>query len=263
MLRQLRSRKFRKKYYVLIVSIQILVLWYFMIIGGIYLNGYTNASFNDIENVTASFHVSWTSEDDSKEWDKSSLEFRKQGGGCDVIWAEIKNGGNKNMAGPSKFEIYFVESGNPKKGEMIFQGVIPPLKSGETTTLTFSNPIAFGNGIFKFKGYQRPGHPNSDGNNGKNNGNKEGALWSEDIILNSCPKQNLTNEGSEEPKLEDETKENQPEKIPNTEGDLASKKELNDSSNSVEEISPLGEEVSRDYQDKSLELGNQEENSNP
>src|SRR5699024_6032316 len=58
------------------------------------------------------------------------------------IDVEIKNAGKSDMKQDSSYEVYYIENGNPKKhGEIVKlaedEGVIPVLKQGETTKLTY------------------------------------------------------------------------------------------------------------------------------
>ena len=102
---------------------------------------------------------------DPGKWDKSSLSFNGPSGISGTqIFATIKNGsGSRDMQGPVKYEVYWVASGNPKGGTVVASGEIPALGSGESYKLTYTPTRA---GVYKFKAYQRPGHPG------------KGELWS-------------------------------------------------------------------------------------
>ncbi|TCS93260.1 LPXTG cell wall anchor domain-containing protein [Hazenella coriacea] len=107
-------------------------------------------------------------------WDKSSLSFISEGGNCEGIWAEVQNGsGSKVMQGISKYEVYWIASGNPKSGQIVAEGEISPLQSGESFQLKF-DPTTNPNGAagnYMFKAYQREGHPG------------KGELWSGTITV--------------------------------------------------------------------------------
>lgn len=125
-------------------------------------------------------------------WDKSSLVFTDRGGDCKEIYAEVKNGqGSEPMDGEVKYEVYWAETGNPKKGEIVATSTIPALKSGEAYKLTYqptSNEKG-PEGNYMFKAYQRPGHPG------------KGELWSEQIsVTEGCkPTEEPPAEKPEEP----------------------------------------------------------------
>ena len=73
------------------------------------------------------------------------------------------------MNGPSVYQVYYIERGNPKNGVVVNRGVVPALASGECVTLTYSPPGISGN--YMFRAEQRPGHPG------------KGELWSESCTL--------------------------------------------------------------------------------
>lgn len=112
-------------------------------------------------------------------WDRSSLEFDQDFGcqsSCQEIKARLCNVGDGDMAGTTTWELYWTATGNPKNGEVIATGEVQPLEPEECVDLTYEpgdNPNG-PSGEYKFKGYQRPGHPGS------------GELWSETCSL-SCP----------------------------------------------------------------------------
>ncbi len=102
---------------------------------------------------------------DPEKWDKSSLSFNGSSGISGTeIFATVKNGsGSRDMQGPVKYEVYWIASGNPKGGTVVASGEIPALGSGESYKLKYTPTRA---GVYKFKAYQRPGHPG------------KGELWS-------------------------------------------------------------------------------------
>ena len=103
------------------------------------------------------------------EWDKASLNFTGQGKSCGngTVFASIENTGDKPMQGTTAYELWYIASGDPKNGTKVAEGTIPALDGGASTTLT--DDASQGNGVYKFKAYQRPGHP----------GQTE--IWSEEI----------------------------------------------------------------------------------
>ncbi|WP_079527307.1 amyloid fiber anchoring/assembly protein TapA [Halobacillus hunanensis] len=147
----------------------------------------TNAAFNDIESVN--FSIQADIEQD-QGWDKSSLEFieGKEGADKSLLYAIVKNGGDsKAMERTTTYEVYFVERGNPKKGEKVAEGIIPILDQGETFRITFS---ATKPGNYMFKAYQSKGHPG------------KGELWSESIefIVPNLSEQEVEKEPVQEEK---------------------------------------------------------------
>ncbi len=102
-------------------------------------------------------------------WDKSSLTFLNAGKTCGdekTVFATVKNVGSP-MQGPTRWELYFSASGDPKKnGVLVASGAIPALDSNETFKISV-NVTQKGN--YKFRALQRPGHPG------------KGDLWSDTI----------------------------------------------------------------------------------
>jgi len=106
------------------------------------------------------------------DWDKSSLSFTGScSGDCKEITTQICNTGDGDMAGTVAYEVWYKSTGNPKDGSQVGGGTVPALKAGECATLTYA-PTQPGN--YKFKAYQRPGHPGT------------GELWSETCSI-TCP----------------------------------------------------------------------------
>jgi hypothetical protein len=106
----------------------------------------------------------------AEEWDKSSLKFTAScDGDCDEITATVCNGrGSENMAGTTTWELYWIASGNPKRGIVIASDTINALAAGTCQTLTYdpSNNSNGASGSYMFRVDQRPGHPG------------KGVLWS-------------------------------------------------------------------------------------
>ncbi|TYR79319.1 hypothetical protein FZC66_14500 [Priestia megaterium] len=108
---------------------------------------------------------------DKAVWDKSSLSFISKCMDSDSVSAVIKNGeDSRAMQGEVTYEVFWSEAGNPKNGKVVATGVVKPLTSGETQTLTYPlDPLMAGN--YMFKAYQRPNHPGA------------GELWSESLTV--------------------------------------------------------------------------------
>lgn len=184
-IRYTRVRKFESKYKKYVLGCKIIILWYGFLILGMQWDTGTNASFNDIEKVSA------TIETDVWSWDRSSLQFSDKNKGYGFCSSEIKsfyseliNVGEK-MMGSSAFEIYYVESGEgPNKknpGVKIFTGEIPALKSGQTIRLLYTPDLpTLKTGKYKFKAYQRPGHGDPQG---KDPSAESQELWGQEIAV--------------------------------------------------------------------------------
>jgi len=180
----------------LFIFIKVIAVWYIVIFTGSYLSSNTGAYFNSQSEVTGTFQAgTWEKENPDKgPWDKSSLNFNGSDqtiNSCSTtnISAEIKNSGN-DMKGPSSFEVYYAESGNPKNGGKVGEGTIPAISSDASTSLSYD---AEKPGNYKFKAYQRSGHPG------------KGELWSQTISI-TCDKQSdasSTNDGKNTDKNQD------------------------------------------------------------
>jgi YqxM protein len=197
-----RLRKFRNKNWLYVFSLKLGLIFYSMTLSTLYLTGNTGAYFNDTASVNGVIQAgTWP-----EGWDKSSLTFlsnNKQSankGQCTPINATIKNGGDKDMQGPVNYEVWWAEKGNPKDGVKIGGGEVRALKSGESLILSFTPDK---NGIYKFKAYQRTGHPGQD------------ELWSDEIAVNCFNSKNIEEpkevpEKTEEVEKEPEQKQEEP-----------------------------------------------------
>ena len=108
-------------------------------------------------------------------WDKSSLSFNDDygcHGSCTEVKAKICNTGDHNMQGTSTYEVYYSPSGNPQSGTVVASGTINALEKNHCQDLTYNPNNIEGN--YKFKAYQRPGHPG------------EGSIWSNTCEVNQC-----------------------------------------------------------------------------
>ncbi len=157
-------------------SMSKITLGLFMLALGMTLFRYdlTKAIFNDEEENKGVISTG-TWEPTPEEWDKSSLHFNEEFGcvtSCELIEAKVCNEeGSEEMQGPSSWELYFADSGNPKEGEITTSGAINPLAGGVRQDLSFETEIQ---GNYMFKAYQRPEHPGP------------GELWSEDCEVLVC-----------------------------------------------------------------------------
>lgn len=184
-IRNFRFKKINQSNRQWINFVKVIGIFYVLVITVAYLssNTDTGAYFNDSDQTTVSFPSPVVI------WDKSSLVFPNSSNGqiinsCDSvnISVVIKNVGN-NMDGVTQYEVYWIASGNPKQGEKVGEGIINPLNSNQTATLTY---LATNPGEYKFRAFQRPGH-NWDYENRKD-------LWSETIkvVCNQEPQRSNT-----------------------------------------------------------------------
>ncbi|WP_157724809.1 SipW-dependent-type signal peptide-containing protein [Virgibacillus phasianinus] len=122
----------------------------------------TNASFNDIEEVSGTITVgTW----EMDKPDINGITFISQDGNCNEITAVIQNDMDANTTGESslKYEVYKLENGKQLK---VASGDIPQLKPSEEKELTFNTSGE--SGKYKFKVFQRSG---------------EDELWGEPITV--------------------------------------------------------------------------------
>lgn len=102
----------------------------------------------------------------------ASLEFTAGANGdCKEITATVTNSGDGDMEEKLKYEVWYAESGNPKKGEKVDEGTLDPLSAGKDVELTYTPEK---NGNYMFKVYQESTHPGT------------GEAWSEEIEVKDC-----------------------------------------------------------------------------
>ncbi|WP_165820904.1 amyloid fiber anchoring/assembly protein TapA [Pueribacillus theae] len=254
-MRQSRLRKFRKKNVGIYIIVQLAAIYYLGFIGLSLVTSTTNAAFTSSVNVPGSIQAG-----DWDFWDKSSLKFpegKKNFGfickGEKVeIFARIENGKDSEaMQGPVKYEVYWIEKGNPKNGKIVDEGEVPQLGSGQTYKLTF---ISEKPGNYKFKAYQREGHPG------------KGELWSETITVepNECiqPKELEELETEEVENLSEADKQNS-EKEHNTEANDQDKPEKNETQVKEQEKAPPVQQNEKPEDKKQEETSPQEQMKKP
>jgi YqxM protein len=178
-IRKKRMEKFKKKNKMIIIAAQLVSVWYLLIITGSYLTTNTGAYFNDVEVIENSLHAKWDEEypPDDGIWERSSLKEVTQGGTCEKgIYARFKNTGESVGHELTKYEIYWIESGNPKKdGVVVKTGTFPIPNHGETYDISYK-PTK--NGVYQFKAYHETGH-NFDSESEK-------GPWSDQINVSDC-----------------------------------------------------------------------------
>jgi YqxM protein len=179
-IRSSRVKKFRNIYKKYLLGIKVLLIWYFFIIAALQINSFTNASFNDVEELQASLHVSWPVD----EWDKSSLDFDpssktlERGGTCSptpFVYAEIFNDGEDMTFSTWTWELFKVKKGkNPISG-VLDSGEVETIKAQQIGIIQTSSQLQNldGNGTYRFK-VTKPDRPGND------------AIWSEPIEIKDC-----------------------------------------------------------------------------
>lgn len=170
-----------------------LVVWYLLIFSLVQLNSFTNAAFNDVEEIHASLHVKWPID----EWDKSSLDFDvaglTRGGTClpPKVFAEIFNAGEDMTFSTWKWELFKVGKGQETKtpiSPVLESGEVPMIKANEKGKIETTNLQSLpGDGIYRFK-VTKPDRPGQD------------VIWSEPIVIEDCSVQKVQTKQSEEEK---------------------------------------------------------------
>jgi YqxM protein len=177
-IRYSRKRKFKSKYKILISSIQILTIWYVFMISAMQFNTFTNAAFNDLEEINASLHVKWPID----EWDKSSLDFDpndvelNRGGTCipPYVYAEIYNDGEDMTFSTWTWELYKVNNGQKIPISPVLEsGEVPMIQENAIGVIKTSNLQSLTEGTYRFK-VNKPDRPGQD------------AIWSEPITIRGC-----------------------------------------------------------------------------
>ncbi|MBM7585290.1 TasA anchoring/assembly protein [Bacillus pakistanensis] len=227
-IRTKRLRKFKNHHWLYLITMKVAIILYALSFTLMNILGSTNAYFSDSDSGTGRIQAGTWEVDPppEEEWDRSSLSFtgpilNNKG----TISSTIINNGS-DMAGTVTYEVWWIERGNPKKGEKLADGIVPALKSGQSTNLNYKTTKP---GNYMFKAYQRPNH--GDPNNKKGNGNEEGALWSESITVTAqAPAQKIEEEKDQKaPEMKSspsETKEETPKPpVQKTEPTLAPKEE--------------------------------------
>jgi YqxM protein len=184
-----RLAKFRKKNQKLKVTTQIVAIWYIAFFSIGYLTSNTAAYFtaNDKEFI----------EIQAGYWDESKLDFIKKGNDnlnefiCPTdefeISTVIKNIGETDMFRDGKYEVYYVETGEPRvNGSKVAEGIIPKLLKGQDTILTQK---VTKEGFYMFKTFEDSGQ------------NSEIVIWSEKIKV-KCQTSNAPDKGKN---VKDET----------------------------------------------------------
>jgi YqxM protein len=182
-IRNTRFKKYGRKNRNAIILAQLLCVGYIFTFGIHFLTFNTEAYFNDNSQVTGKFQAgTW-----ENEWDKSSLKFNGNDQtfeSCNQkeITVALTNMGS-DMEGPSQYEVYYIDKGNPKDGEKGGDGVIDPILAKKSISLKFT---ASKPGNYKFRAFQRPNHAFKD---------ERQDLWSETITI-TC-KTNSSNESQQ------------------------------------------------------------------
>ncbi|MFC4023872.1 amyloid fiber anchoring/assembly protein TapA [Oceanobacillus longus] len=184
-MRSSRFNKFKQKNRSFLLFLKTSVIWYILIFLIGYLTSDTAAQFTAYQESSGEVTVGkWESPDE-----ESILRFITKGNkniqACEsvIIATELKNDGPGDLKENGSFELYYIENGNPEKhGEKLAlsedEGIIKPIKKGETAPLTYeaSKP-----GVYVFSTKENPGDSDSK------------TIWSKWTIVN-CPSSNNIDE---------------------------------------------------------------------
>lgn len=259
-IRYSRSRKFRKRYIFFRKSVQVLVVWYLLIFSLVQLNSFTNAAFNDVEEIQASLHVKWPID----EWDKSSLDFDvaglTRGGTClpPKVFAEIFNAGEDMTFSTWKWELFKVGKGQETKtpiSPVLESGEVPIIKANKIGRIETMNLQSLpGDGNYRFK-VTKPDRPGQD------------VIWSEPIVIEGCSVQKEQTEQSvveeksteqnTEPKEKTDTKTSQTTEETNESSDAVKESSDSESSKEASEV----EQAAKATSSNESEITNQESSS--
>ncbi len=169
-IRYSRVKKFGRKNKSRTVFFKNLFVCYLLLLIAAFSCSGTNALFTDTVSSGAEFSAQWSSQD--KPWDKSSITVTGEGGNCKEIYVIVENHSKSDMQEPLRYEIYYHQQGDPKKGTMMFSGSVSSIKSGEKVKITFDKLI--GSGSYMFKVYQSTNHPG------------QGEAWSGEVNVSGC-----------------------------------------------------------------------------
>ncbi|WP_163970565.1 amyloid fiber anchoring/assembly protein TapA [Oceanobacillus halotolerans] len=190
-----RLRKFKKRKKFLLLC-KIVAICYGSIFLFSFLTSGTGAYFNSANEDQFTLQAgTW--------WDGSELEFIGNGNQnikqCPPteLSVEIQNNGF-TMMDSTKYEIYYIENGNPQQnGDMVAGGNIPPIVEGDVETITHEVENA---GQYQFKAYQREDYKGD-----------HHEIWSEKVIVkcNKNNKPNNVNSSQDEANKQDEVNKNE------------------------------------------------------
>ena len=233
---------------------QVLLVWYLLIFTVIQLNSFTNAAFNDVEELQASIHVKWPID----EWDKSSLDFDvaglERGGSCQPpeVYAEILNVGEDMTFSTWTWELFKVGTGQETKtpiSPVLESGEVPMIKAGEKgRIITTKLQELPGDGQYRFK-VTKPDRPGQE------------AIWSEPIEIAGCT---AGKEKTEQSVTEEKPNEQNTETIEKTDTNTSqTTEETKDSPEEVKE-SPDSESANEESEEENTESSdsNEEDSTN-
>lgn len=196
-MRSQRMRRYRKKFRHVTLVGKVVLIWYLVVFSLSYITtSDTTADFTNLQEASGMIYAAgdWKVVDESafKFIEKDSQELNA----CEKeeIDITLKNNGTENMTDTSTYDVYFSESGNPRKdGKKLKlndnEGTIPALKVDESTELTFK---AIKPGTYIFVTYQLD--------------EDESEVWSEDITITSCESDKETKPKADDKEQSDESK---------------------------------------------------------
>lgn len=262
-MRSTRIAKYRRKHRKLIISSQVMIMLYALLVSITLLSSSTVAHYSDRNNVHATISSA------SDWWDGSKLMFVEKE--TEVIHScteldlrvEIKNVAS-DMSKSTNFEIYFSEQTDnlvEEHGDLIVDGEISPLLSDQVTVLTYQ---ASEEGWYVFKAYQRAGY--------NQNYDERTEIWSHQINVqcNEEQQSESTNEKEERENIEgsstnqemaDEEQKELPSERDTNEQIEEEQEEINDEKEENKEMS--GNDGNSDEQPKEENrVGNKENDEN-
>lgn len=137
-MRKCRLRKYKSKYRSFLFIAKVAMIWYLFVFSITYLTSDTSALFTDEVNPKgkiesgiwpADYELAFIKSNGNENWDVCTYPFE--------ISDSIRNIGNEDMNGAQSYEVYFVENGNPEKGEKVGEGIVEVLEKNEKTELKY------------------------------------------------------------------------------------------------------------------------------
>nr|WP_268876012.1 amyloid fiber anchoring/assembly protein TapA [Neobacillus soli] len=186
-MRNLRLREIRRSNKLIGVFVKLLAVFYLFLWAFVPITGQTNAFFTDTSTVTGVIQAgSWAIVDvpscseNLGQGDCSKLKLTGERFDGKNIYASIKNTG-ETMKTNGKYEVYFIEKGNPKNGSKVSVPLtFIPITKGQEQEILFT-PANSGFYSFKIFDEDYPGKGVHE-------------LWSGEIEVRLLSKENSSNE---------------------------------------------------------------------
>ncbi|WP_068673109.1 amyloid fiber anchoring/assembly protein TapA [Oceanobacillus sp. Castelsardo] len=128
-----RLKKFKSKYRGFWLIAKIAMIWYLLLFSATYFTSTTSAVFSSKVAPKGSIEASdWLKGQYELQFDMSGNPHRT----CSIE-TTVKNTGPGDMEENVKFDVFYVENGNPVKGEKVGEGRINALKSEESAKVSY------------------------------------------------------------------------------------------------------------------------------